>query len=79
MESIKAQNHLKMWLTPCKQREHMKIQLKVLFKMSGWQWSGELEWKTCLESSVLPIEEVFTKQRRRAWENQKSFKIMLCA
>ncbi len=41
MESIKAQSDLKMWLTPCKQREHMKIQLKVLFKMCGWQRSGE--------------------------------------
>lgn len=71
MESIKAQSDLKMWLTPCKQREHMKIQLKVFFKMFGWQRSGELEWETCLESSVLPIAEAFKKQRRRVWENQK--------
>lgn len=69
MEPIKAQSDLKMWLTPCKQREHMKIQLWVVFKMCGWQRSGDMEWETCFESSC------FELKRKRAWGNQKALEM----
>lgn len=69
MESIKAQSDLKMRLTPCKQREHMKIQLGVLFKMCGWQRSGDMEWETCFKSSC------FELKRKRAWGNPKALEM----